>query len=204
MERFFCFGKKDFCKNDDECFGCEFETGDGGIAESKLSAIFEKFLGENYDLDRLRDLANQRMTMREDVAQRVQITKGIDLDRLRELVEADRAGRCVILLCKTGDTVYVIGAKKIVKAQIQEIYFDDAPDIIYLVDFECDNDCDGCPFNSWEQSWEGEWECDGKWGDGSIKQSEFGKTVFLTREAAEAALKGDQDGKNNVSPSDHF
>lgn len=118
-----------------------------------------------------------------------------DLDRLRELVEADRDGRCTITQCKFGDTVYVAGSKKIVEARIQEIYLDDVSELIYLVDFTCDNSCDGCPFNSWSQSWEGEWECGGEYGDGAIKQSDFGKTVFLTREFAEAALKArEQDG----------
>ena len=31
-----------------------------------------------------------------------------DLDRLRDLVEADRAGRCVVLPCKVGTTIYRI------------------------------------------------------------------------------------------------
>lgn len=31
-----------------------------------------------------------------------------DLDRLRELVQADYEGRCVVLPCKIGDTVYQI------------------------------------------------------------------------------------------------
>lgn len=31
-----------------------------------------------------------------------------DLDRLRELVEADRDGRCVVLPCKVGTTIYRI------------------------------------------------------------------------------------------------
>lgn len=84
--------------------------------------------------------------------------------------------------------MFVIGKKKIVKAKVQEIYLDDMPELIYLVDFECDNLCDGCPFNSRIQSWEGEWECGGEYGDGSVKQSDFGKTVFFTEEAAEAAL----------------
>lgn len=112
-----------------------------------------------------------------------------DLDRLRELVEADREGRCAITQCKFGGTVYVVGSKKIVDARIQEIYLDDVPELIYLVDFTCDNSCEGCPFNSWSQSWEGEWECGGEYGDGAIKQSDFGRNVFLSREAAEAALK---------------
>ena len=29
-----------------------------------------------------------------------------DLDRLRELAQADREGRCVVLPCKVGETVY--------------------------------------------------------------------------------------------------
>lgn len=114
-----------------------------------------------------------------------------DLDNLRELVETDRDGRCVFTKCKLGDVVFIVGKKKIVKARVQEIYLDDMPELIYFVDFECENCCDGCPFNSWSQSWEGEWECSGEYGDGSIKQSDFGKTVFFTREAAEAALKGE-------------
>lgn len=32
-----------------------------------------------------------------------------DLDRLKELVEADRDGRCVVFPCKVGDTLYRIG-----------------------------------------------------------------------------------------------
>ena len=36
-----------------------------------------------------------------------------DLDRLKELVEADREGRCVVLPCKIGDTVYDIQMEKI-------------------------------------------------------------------------------------------
>ena len=35
-------------------------------------------------------------------------TYGIDINRLRELAEADRAGRLVVLPCKVGDTVYRI------------------------------------------------------------------------------------------------
>ena len=54
--------------------------------------------GENeYDLDRLSVLCNQRMTMREEMSQRFSLTAKIPLDRLREIVEADREGRCVVL-----------------------------------------------------------------------------------------------------------
>ena len=83
-----------------------------------------------------------------------------DLDRLRELVEADREGRCVVLPCKVGDYVYLTNWFGKTKHEIYRVidpyfYTDDARGF-------------------------------------SLK--EFGKTVFLTREAAEAALKGEQDG----------
>lgn len=53
--------------------------------------------GDEYDLDRLSVLCNQRMTMREEVSERFGLTAKIPLDRLRELAEADREGRCVVL-----------------------------------------------------------------------------------------------------------
>ena len=43
--------------------------------------------GDEYDLDRLSLLCNQRMTMREEVSQRFSLTAKIPLNRLRELVE---------------------------------------------------------------------------------------------------------------------
>ena len=52
---------------------------------------------DEYDLDRLSVLCNQRMTMRDEVSQRFSLTAKIPLDRLRELAEADREGRCVVL-----------------------------------------------------------------------------------------------------------
>lgn len=52
---------------------------------------------DEYDLDRLSVLCNQRMTMREEVSERFSLTAKIPLDRLRVLVEADREGRCVVL-----------------------------------------------------------------------------------------------------------
>lgn len=116
-------------------------------------------------------------------------------ERLRELVEADRDGRCKIFNRKIGETIYVVGKSKIFEAKITEIYIlDDSKDVEYLVNFNCDKSCKGCPFYAWYQDWEGEWCCDCEYGDGAISQKDFGKTVFLTREAAEDALKGEQDG----------
>ena len=83
---------------------------------------------DEYDLDRLSVLCNQRMTMRDEVSQRFSLTAKIPLDRLRELAEADREGRCVVLPCKLGDTVYFITGtyNSLVKpAKVEEIYIGD-------------------------------------------------------------------------------
>ena len=73
----------------------------------RLAAI-ENILGDDYDLDRLKVIVNQRMTMREEVAERFRITKDVPVERISELVEADRDGRCVVLPCKVGEKVYDI------------------------------------------------------------------------------------------------
>ena len=66
-------------------------------AVSRLAAIEDILcdsVGDNdpdaedeYDLDRLAVMCNQRMSMRDEVSQRFSLTAKIPLDRLRELVE---------------------------------------------------------------------------------------------------------------------
>lgn len=82
-----------------------------GIQAAELHArlsLIEDILGDDYDLDRLATIMNQRMSMREDVAERWKLTSDIPIDRLRELAQADREGRCVVLPCKIGDIVWCI------------------------------------------------------------------------------------------------
>lgn len=59
MEKYFCYGKKDFCDSIDKCQFCKFFDGtgcaDGELAHSILSGIF----GEDYDLDRLKEQKTQ-------------------------------------------------------------------------------------------------------------------------------------------------
>lgn len=100
---------------------------------------------------------------------------GVEADRLRELAEADKDGRVVVLPCKVGDTVYMI-----------ERIFDIDNGI-------CDEICArkviGHGGNNLNQLW--------LVGSGGICNayifvSEFGKTVFLTREEAEREMEGRQ------------
>ena len=56
----------------------------------------EDILGDDYDLNRLRIIVNQCMTMREEVAERFGVTRDIPVDKLRYLVTAYCEGRCFI------------------------------------------------------------------------------------------------------------
>ena len=93
-------------------------------------------------------------------------------DRLRELAEADKDGRLVVLPCKVGDTVYEVTSRKTiseyrVKAIRVELF---------------------CTFI--------EWDIVAGFVDKSIfgvPVNELGKTVFLTREEAEKALEAMKD-----------
>lgn len=102
------------------------------------------------------------------------------ISRLVELAEADKDGRCVVLPCKVGDTVYMI-----------ERIFD-------IDNGVCDEICArkviGHGGNNLNKLW-----LIGSGGicNVSIFVSEFGKTVFLTREEAERAMQemeGRKDG----------
>ncbi len=118
-------------------------------------------------------------------------------DHLRELAEADKEGRVLILPCKVTDKLYVVGKKQIVECDIAETYLNDDGTIEYLVNFECGEDCIGCPFDSWErESVSDEYHCGGEYGDGSVSSKDFGKTVFLSREEAEKALQ-EMEGKKD-------
>lgn len=65
----------------------------------RLAAIENILCGEDdkeYDLERLEVILNQRMTMREVASQRFSVTAKIPVDRLREIVAAERERRAVL------------------------------------------------------------------------------------------------------------
>ena len=104
---------------------------------------------------------------------------GLPIDRLRKLAEADKDGRCVVLPCKVGDTVYtnnrVLGADNAIHDEI------------------CTRRIKGYGGNALNKVW---LIANGDYCDLSIFPSEFGKTVFFTREEAEKALRG-MEGKKD-------
>ena len=138
MGRWFCFGKKDFCNDIENCFSCKFANGEGTVNEDKISLVLSKIFGEDYNLD-----------------------------RLKELVEADRDGRCVVFPCKIGDTVYDIQMGKITEKTIISIPFLLSKSVNHLC-LHAINNRDALT---------------------TIETENLGKTVFLSREEAEAALE---------------
>ena len=101
------------------------------------------------------------------------------LDRFRQLAEADRAGRLVVLPCKVGGTLWVTGRDNVPREM--EL---DAPDIRAVCTDEdnlCMSTCNRKPdgFCAYRLRNDG---------------ADIGKTVFLTREEAEKALEAMKDG----------
>ena len=96
---------------------------------------------------------------------------GVTLARLRELAQADREGRCVVLPAKT----------------VFELTWDAGPgcDMICPVSIDGEGQCDFCDNG---KLFVYERPCRQEHID------RIGKDVFLTREEAEAALRREQDG----------
>lgn len=137
MSRWFCFGKKDFCDDIENCRFCKFADGTGSVSEDEIGLILSGIFGEDYDLN-----------------------------HLKKLVEADREGRCVVLPCKVGDVVYVPDRNnmKVLKKEVRQVSFNHHGKWVVFV---------GCIV---------------------VDIGEIGKTVFLTREEAEAALEKMKEG----------
>ena len=146
-----CYG--DGCKIND----CLFETAvcdrlaayeDTGLTPEEIKAPFTE--------DTMINLAAQAL--------------GVEPSRLREIAEAEKDGRCVVLPCKVGDTVWRIvrdGEPHITRDEVRDMYFaDDMTPCVELV------------------------------GGRVTFTEKFGETVFLSREEAEKALRG-MEGKKD-------
>lgn len=119
----------------------------------------------------------------------IQTALNMPLDELSDLIKAKEEGRIIVPPCKVGDIVYAISESRIEECRCDEICIY-GNDNIVMTEHNCDYDCKGCPFSSWGQDYSGEHSCQGEYGVYSFNFKDFGKTVFLTREEAERALKG--------------
>ena len=109
----------------------------------------------------------------------------ISADRLRALAEADRDGRCVVLPCKIGSTVYMA----------TQVF--DGSKTKWVIGSRKIDTIGGNALNS-------VWAVSTQPYELHFVPSEFGRSVFLSRPEAEAALKGathkpggEDDGKTD-------
>ena len=125
------------------------------------------FSGVQYQADFV-----DRLAAYEDIAE---LCGGFD--RLRELAEADKDGRVVVLPCKVGDTVWIVSAvRKLYSAKVRT-FFCGHPSAVR------GSDDDGHMRMI-------------RTTEGDIQMQDIGKTVFLTREEAEKALQ-EMEGKKD-------
>ena len=105
-------------------------------------------------------------SMRMDMAIIAALFNGVDVDRMKELAQADKAGRLVVLPCEVGDTLFRVFAGEILEHKVRNMR--------YLA-IQGRWDIDTTPFCSYVES-------------------SIGKTIFLTSEEAKAALEAKRDG----------
>ena len=99
-------------------------------------------------------------SMRMDMAIIAALFNGVDVDRMKELTEADKNGRVMIAPCKVGNTVYFALLGRIIEKQVFSIVSFSNSTRIY---------CGGT--------------------SEYFRPEDIGKTFFLTREEAEKALE---------------
>lgn len=109
----------------------------------------------------------QRLAAIEDI-----LGDDYDLDRLKELVQADREGKCVLLPCKVGDKLYKISENGVKEVVVQSIVFMLSHTVNHLTVHIANE----------------------RGAMTEIETKDFGKTVFLTLEEAESELERMKEG----------
>ena len=142
------------------------------IDAANLLAAYEDTGLTPEEIERVVDAYGRGHTLRTESAERLEIVREIKTDRLRELAKAEKDGRLVVLPCKVGAPVYTTHWWKDVKEKCTDskgnsFYRTVHKNIIKKERFN--------PFGP-----------DYEW---------LGKTVFLTREEAEAALAKEGDSE---------
>lgn len=163
------------------CLRCNFRHEDngnctavGGFCTAVPAAhcpLLRQYLDTRLTPEEIEQVINaygRGQTLRTENALRLEAVKDISTDRLRELAEADKDGRVVVPPCKVGDKLYEITGRKTISVyKVKAIRVE-----LFGLFIEWDI-VEGFGWQSLA----------------GINAGEIGKTVFLTREEAEKALK---------------
>lgn len=155
----------------------KYESGAWGIRGSIDDAVMRLIAYENTGL-----APEEIKSLQAEYAVNLKVLESYrsmgSVDRLRELAQADKEGRCVVLDVKIGQKVWILDAGEYgdddeaypLELNINGITLSDEHEIYYFIESPLGMDID--PFS----------------------HKDIGKTVFLTREEAEAALRREQNG----------
>lgn len=101
--------------------------------------------------------------------QAAQKALSMEPSRLRELAEADKAGRCVVLPCRVGDKIYYLKKKNIIEAEVIDYTVNEAGAWLFTVEI-------------YDPKYDMTFQCD-------LETEKIGKLCFFTRAEAEDALQ---------------
>ena len=140
--------------------------------DSTLNVLINGPTSNGFGKDIFRKMARDlygRLKAYEDIAE---LCGG--LDRLRELAEADKAGRGVVLPCRVGEKIYYLNGKYIIEVDVVGYKVDETGAWLFI----------GETYNPEPNR---AYRCD-------LETERIGKTVFFTREEAERTMEGRKDG----------
>lgn len=102
----------------------------------------------------------------------IDLPDGYDLEQVKELVEADKEGRCLVLPCNVGDVLYVLTTDSLTGIEETEctgIRIRSKNNAVIKAP---------CTYDDWGSAWR------------EFTLRDFGKKVFLSKEEAEKVLEG--------------
>ena len=109
---------------------------------------------------------------------RYEIIKHIPLDRLEEICQAEREGRCMVLPCSVGEKIWII----------ENVF--NGKEVVRMLGNRTIDEIKHNKLNKNTMISKRPFEL-------HFYPSEVGKTVFFIREEAEAALKGAEEGERD-------
>lgn len=149
------------CIDDDfDCNNCE------KLAEMVDRLAAYEDIGTPEEINHILDAYGRGLTLRTDAAERLELVKDIPAERLQELAQAEKDARLVVLPFCVGSSLYEATGKGVREYETEQFSIGSEDLFIHALDKVI-----------WYR------------GGRIFGLDQIGKTVFLTREAAEAALK---------------
>ena len=154
---------------------------DAGLEPVKIEQLKGEVFGLKVDKQELEQVKRERRIIPKGYALvKLKLLEELDnfrelgpIGRLRELKQADDEGRCVVLSAKLHDKLYYVDKEQVRETEVESIH--------------------NWTSGRWKLSTHTDRQST-HWIGYEVDFDGIGKTVFLTREEAEAALRREQDG----------